>query len=473
MSRRVRLNPCDYLFWGQHRLNARKGEGGNVAYMLLDLDGVLDPNWLQNALTAVMRAHPATMGRFGSTLLLGRPQWRVPGDPTAAEAASRRAIFFEDYRKVPNAAELLDTRSRVGNIAGWDTRNGPLVRLELYALPDNRSRLILRWPHALMDAEGAQWFLNELTRCEATATFRGSGSSYITSALEWPSGLAADAAAVDPLSNVGFVAKWGLFRKGISYQGSHSKHRINLLPPESKTGPVDHQAIHRNWSAEQTTRVQQVAKANTPAGPALYARNLAACVVRAIHRLYTERGIATDAYLITLPTRVGLGDDARRLFERRPMIGNYLISPMLCIPREMAEDRQAVGEVILAQLAEYQTIRGDLLHWSMMWAASLIHAWVYELIFLLPLGSGRFASGFSFYGEIDQPVRRIGPARVLNLWGGGPNTSPPALNPVFSRFDDRLNFSLTYTRPAVSDATADAYVRLIESEMFDQPPADL
>ncbi len=473
MSRRVRLNPCDYLFWGQHRLNARKGEGGNVAYMLLDLDGELDPNWLQRAIAAVMRTHPATMGWFGSTLLLGRPHWRFPSDPADADTASRRALFFEDFRNQSNAADLLKARSAVGNVAEWDTRNGPLVRLELYVLPDQRSRLILRWPHALMDAEGAQWFLNELTRCEATAASRGSDEFSITSPLEWPAGLAADAAAVDPLDHVGFLAKWGLFKKGIAYQGSHSKHRIHLLPAESKTGPIDHQAIHRNWSAEETARVQQVAKVHTPPGPALYARNLAACVVRAIHRLYTDRGIATDAYLITLPTRVGLGDDARRMFERRPMIGNYLVSPMLCIPHDAAEDRRAVGEVILAQLAEYQALRGDLLQWSMMWAASLIHAWVYELIFLLPLGSGRFASGFSFYGETDPPVRQIGPARVLNLWGGGPNTNPPALNPVFSRFDERLNFSLTYTRPAVSDVTAGAYVHLIESEMFDQTPTKL
>ncbi|MBK8269185.1 MAG: hypothetical protein IPK83_13110 [Planctomycetes bacterium] len=102
----------------------------------------------------------------------------------------------------------------------------------------------------------------------------------------------------------------------------------------------------------------------------------------------------------------------------------------------------------------------------MMWAASLIHAWAYELIFALPFGGGRFVTGNSFYGEINPPVRRIGHATITNLWGGGPNTNPPALNPVFSRFGDRLNFTLTYTRPTISDATAVEYVRLIEAEMF-------
>lgn len=151
------------------------------------------------------------------------------------------------------------------------------------------------------------------------------------------------------------------------------------------------------------------------------------------------------------------------------MNGNFLVSPMLCIPRRIVDDRCAIGELIANQLTDYHTRRGDLLQWTMMWAASLIHAWVYELVFALPFGGGLFASGNSFYGEINPPIRRIGNVTITNLWGGGPNTTPPGLNPVFSRFGDRLNLTLTYTRPAISDATASEYVKLIECEMFGEP----
>ncbi|HWL92249.1 MAG TPA: hypothetical protein VNT79_01830, partial [Phycisphaerae bacterium] len=459
MSRvaRVRLNPCDYLFWGQHRMNARKGEAGNIAFMLLDLEGDISPEWLQAALCATVQAHPVLLARFGATLFLGRPFWQMRSDiATAADSASQSALLVEDWRAADDWPSRLEAVSSVGNVSGWDLRRGPLVRLELYRLPQNRSRLIFRWPHPLMDAEGAQWFLNELTRC-------ADGGD---SANALPPGLRSDQDAIDPLGSFSSLGRWKLFKKGTSYQRSASKFRIRQMPPNPARGPTDHRVIHRNWTAEQTREMQAIAKQLSPVGPRLYARHLAACVVRAIHLLYSERGVDTGAYLITLPIRVGASDPANSLFARRPMIGNYLVSPLLCIAREHADDQKAVGKAIHAQLTDYLARRGDLLQWAMMWAASLIHAWAYELIFSLPFGGGRFSTGFSIYGEIDPPVRKIGGATVVNLWGGGPNVNPPALNPVFSRFGDRLNLTMTYTRPAVSDETAEEFVLLIERHMF-------
>ncbi|MBX3393971.1 MAG: hypothetical protein KF841_01250 [Phycisphaerae bacterium] len=453
MAQHFRLNPCDYLFWGQHRMNARRGQGGNVAFMLMDLEGELRADWLRDALAAVIKEHPVILGRFDCTLITGRPMWTVHAPARSdLDRAVDRAFRHEDLRNDPHWRETLAERSAVGNVTNWNTNADPLVRLEHYALPNYSARLIIRWPHALMDAEGAQWFLGELSRCGAGQSPR-------------PASLADDHEIIDPIAAHGLPTRCRLFARGASYQRTHSKSRIRLMPPESTTGPIDHRVIHRNLSAEETRRVQAAARLTMPSGPLLYARHLAASIVRAVHRLYLQRGIETDAYLITLPMRVGSSDPAGKLFSRRPMNGNYLISPMLCIPRGIAADPQAIGEMITNQLTSYHERRGDLLQWTMMWAASLIHAWVYELVFALPFGGGSFATGNSFYGEIDSPVRRMGDATVSNLWGGGPNTTPPGLNPVFSRFADRLNLTLTYTRPAISDATAAEYVKLIECEM--------
>ncbi len=457
MSRRVRLNPCDFLFWGQHKMNARRGEGGNVAFMLMDLEGTIEPSWMKAAFGATLREYPVTLGRFGSTLILGRPYWEVPADiGAAAKAAADSAYRHEDLRSSADWSKALADRSAIGNTRDWPIKRGPLVRLEHYTLPENRTRLIIRWPHMLMDAEGAQWFLSELHRC-------GTGEK---SSAARPAAISHDDRAIDPLRDYGLLQRCGLFKRGSGYQRTNAQWKLANLPLPKAAGEIEHRNIHRNWSADETLRMQAAAKASAPKGPLLYARHLAASVVRAMHRIYLRENAYTEAYLITLPMRVGASSPADQLFKSRPLTGNYLISPMICIPSVAADDKRAIGEAILSQLSDYHAQRGDLLQWTMMWAASLIHAWVYEAIFLLPLGGGKFSTGFSFYGEIDPPVRQMGNAKVVNLWGGGPNTNPPALNPVFSRFGDRLNFTLTYTWPVVSDELAAAYMACIDEEIF-------
>ncbi len=471
MNRRVQINPCDYLFWGQHRIAARKGETGNIAFMFMDLEGYLDPQCQKDALAAAMRAHPVTRAGFSVTPPLGRPCWRLPRDHHAGlEDAVEKAYSFEDLRDNRDWKSALARRCRSGTWPGLDLRRGPLVRLEHFSLPEKRTRLCLRWPHMLMDAEGSQWFLQELGRgfdSEARTTEKHRSFDPRPPSMAVAStSLAAEHEVVDPLSECGFLSRWRLFLQGTTYQKAHNRYRIRTLPLDLAHKSYEHRVIHRNWTPEETRAMHSAAKRLSPAGPARYARHLAVSIVSAVHRLYIERCIDTEAYLITMPQRVGFPRLDGPSSARRPLHGNYLVSPMLCVSRRRADDRNAVGEDILAQLTDYHRQGCDLMQWSMMWAASLLHAWAYELIFLLPFGSGRFATGFSFYGEIDPPVRCIGGARVLNLWGGGPNTTPPGWNPVFSRFHDRLNFTLTYTWPAVSDELAERYVGLIEEQVF-------
>lgn len=454
MNRRIRLNPCDYLFRGQHRVTARKGAGGYVTYMMLDAEGDLDPGWLKQAFANVLAAHPVALGRFGCTLLTGRPMWIVSRDAASEALQSAQSAFHhENWERDADWQSKLEFASSIGNAAGWESLRAPLARLEHYSLPNRRHRVILRWPHPLMDADGAQWFLSELARCGDGAEPR-------------PSELSDDGEWVDPLRRRPFSDRVRLFIQGAGYQRTYNKAAAMLLPPDSTTGAPDHRVIHRVWAADEVKRIQEYAKRVTPPGPLLYARHLAACVLRAIHDLFLQKGVETGHYLITVPMRVGVSDPASDLFKSRPVAGNYLVAPIVCVPRDQMDDVAAVGRIIQEQLTDYLARRGDILQWTMMWAASLIHAWVYDIIFSLPFEGGRYATGFSYYGEIARPLRKLGGAKVVNLWGGGPNTTPPALNPTFSRFDDRLNLTLTYTMPAVSDATAADYVRLIERELF-------
>jgi len=455
--RRVPLNPCDNCIYGHHRLLSGQQRGGNIAFMMVDLTGWIDPSVVRSALAAAMLAHPVTMSTLHTSPLRFRPFWKLPSSPSqAATLAAERAYLHEDLRTASDGAAQLDRLCTERYRPDWDISHGPQVRLEHYDLPGQRTRLCLRWPHFLMDAEGAQWFLAELERQRLSG-----GSAEVTNSPLLP-----DDRPVNVLSETSRLDRYRMMTTGLSGQRPHVRSSIRHLLPADSTRFDSYEVLHRHWQGQDFERVREIAKRVTPAGPALYGRHLAAVVVRALDRVYREERIETGAYLITFPMRIrrpGQPDDSP---FRRPLTGNYLVTPTLCILRERASDDSSLGADILQQLNQFLARRGDAAQWALLQAASVVHPWFYPLIFKFPFAGGAYSSGFSYYGEIESPLRSLAGAEVVNIWGGGPSTTPPGWNPVFSRYGDRLNMSLTWTRPAISDDLARRYASYIEEFIF-------
>ncbi len=456
---RIPLNPSDYFFYSHHRMMQQRREGGNIAFMVMDVDGHVDPRRVRTILARGFLIHPVLMAPLRIALVSGRPYWRIPRDRfTAARDASAKAHLFEDFRGRDDAELLADQRAWSRYTADWNLKSGPQFRLEQYVMPGNRTRIIIRWPHLLMDAAGALWFLAEMARLSSTDDAR----HHMKSA----DGLRLDHEILDPLSGISFARRLYLLLRGFFLQRGHRSLVVRThIPPDAP--PLQDQGhIHRSWEGEQAARIRELARQRTPGGPALYARYMAACVFRALHRLYTERGIETDAYLITMPLSIfdflPPGSAAAR-----PVPGNYLVSPTLRGHAAKMGDKFALGEDIQRQLQLYRESRTPLSQWALVWAAGASRTWFYQWLMRLPMGLEKLASGFSFYGELQTPIRTFCGADVTNLWGGGPLPTPPGWNPVFSRFADKLNLSLSYSRPVIEDALARRYVQLIESEVLE------
>jgi len=460
-SRRIPLNPCDYLYYAHHRMQQRTVGGGSLAYMLLETDGHVDVDRAREALAAAMSAHPVTVSTLRVSIFSGRPFWETPVSPeAAARRAINRAFSCDDLREASGGVaasaaerrwqERLEQLCLQRYVPRWDLDGGPNLRLEQYILPGGRTRFRLLWPHFLMDAEGAQWFFREIDRCF------GEGSSSANAAPP------PDKTRIDILEGRSLVERVRLFRRGFSLQTEAKGLKILPLVSAGERKIESLGLIHRHWQASELAEVHAAAKRETPAGPALYARHLATCVIRALHRLHVEQGVESDGYLVTFPMRPAGGAN----LDVRPVAGNYLVSPVLCGRREQALDRKKLGETILRQLEEYRSGQGDSSQWAMVWAASFLRASYYDWIFRLPLGFERLGSGFSYYGEITPPLRSFCGAPVVNFLGGGPLGTPPGWNPVFSRWKDRLNLSLTWNRPHIADDLASRYAAMIEDEMF-------
>lgn len=447
--RRIPLNPCDCCIFAHHRLLLRQRRGGNIAFMMVDLAGWIDPCVVRAALEAAMAAHPITVSPLRISPLRFRPYWQAPSSPpSAAKIAAERAYAYDDFRAADDGVARMERLCMQRYVPDWEIARGPQVRLEHYALPGERTRLCLRWPHFLMDAEGAQTFLSELEQ-RRESSIR-------------PHESAADDRPVDVLAGKPRRQRWRLARSGLIESQPLAAAGPNTLHNEL-TRCDFYRVLNRSWQGQELDEIRDRAKAVTPAGPALYGRFLAAVVLRALDRLYREEGVHAHSLAITFPMRVQWPDVAMV----RPLTGNYVVSPTITIARETVADMAALGAEIQKQVQQFLARRGDAAQWALLEAASLVHAWFYPLIFRRFFTAATYSSGFSYYGEIESPLRRLAGADVLNIWGGGPTTTPPGWNPVFSRYGDRLNLSLTWTPPAITDEMAERYASAIEKGLFE------
>lgn len=454
--RRIPLNPCDYLFLAHHRRLERQGVAGYTALMVLEMRGHPDPSRMRSALDRVLAQHPVFQSGIRVSLMLARPYWRVP---PSGLGSTRAASCYRHHVGCGAAGEASLYRCEPPEDQRWDLPRGGLLRLDQYDLPGDRSLIFLRWPHFLMDAEGAQWLLSEMQRQDATG-----GDT-----LPPPAPVHAQS-AIQVLQGQGsLLRRFRLLREGLRLQRElGSAQTIPLVHP-APGGERETRVLHRSWTGANLAAIQANARQHAPAGPRLYSRYLAACVLRALDRIYRENGASTPRFVIPLPMSVVPPAEPGAAGRRRPLWGNYLVSPNLVAESATIADRGTLGEAIARQLDDYSARNGELAQWAMMWMASAMRIWMYDIMLRMPIGFGSLSSGYSYYGEIPRPVDALGGATVVNLWGAGPMVTPPGWNPVFSRHGDRLNLSLTHNRPSVPDELAGRFLDLIEEEAVVAP----
>lgn len=447
LQRRVFLNPCDYLFYSDHSIRMRRGQGPNIAYMCMDIDGSLDREKMRRSIICAMALSPTTLARLRHSILSARPYWSLPRDPDAAAREGIDAAYrFVDVR---TSGLTYDEPTATTGDDPSDLRDGPQICMTHYALDRDRSRICIRWPHWLMDAAGTLAFL-ELwakcyTECGGDAPFARPHASKIRHRK--------------PLAGTPLRELWRALRSQPN-SGDQAKLQIGAPCAEASEMVREHRVLHRCWNEAEMARIRAAAKREMPPGSALITRYLATCVVQALDHLFEENGWPGDAYRIALPMRMNDGTSGD--VASRVRFGNYIVSPLIVVDRRIAGDRARLSEDLTQQLQAYQQARGDVAQWSLMSLAAtarfVVHRWIIGLRTFATL----FSSGFSYYGELHPPLRSVDGMRISNLWGGGPTTTPPGMNPVFSRFGQSLNLALTYAWPSVSDELAERYLAHIE-----------
>lgn len=456
--RRFRLNPTDCLFHAFDYLMRRQGYAGTGTFMVLELRGPLDSAEIVEAAKGAMAAHPVTMAAAGVSFWRARPRWVFAGEPVGP------AYTSEDLSGEPEWERVFQERSSTQLSQGWDVRVPPQIHLDHFRGPADQHRLLFRWPHALMDAEGAQYFLGEVQRCGQLVPGKPSDA------------LLPDDTRLDPVGELGLRERLRLMWRGIT----------DRSPAESRTSPAaddrspprpagfawplhslpDRPAesrrlcfLVRRWLADAAAELRAKARALTPPGPALYGRYLAACTLRAVARIHAEYDRPLDYCGLMFPMRLpGL--------TRRPLRGNYLVAGSLSARPGLLDNRRALAEDIAKQVHHYLDRDGPLASWALQRLMAGLRLSQYRRVVRWETERQPFATGFSYYGEIEPPLRRFLGTEVENLYGGGVVSIPPAWNVTFSRFGQAMNMVVAWPSAVFPPAVVERYAALIAEELF-------
>lgn len=430
----------------------QRGYPGTGTFIMLDAVGPLEPDDVLTALRRTLETHPTTASTAAVSYWRAWPVWRIPDRPVTPY------YVFDDLSREADWIAATEQRCQERFSIGWDPACPPQVRLEHYRGPGEQQRLVIRWPHALMDADGAQHFLAEMSRLADDTP------------APLPNHLLPDGQTHNPCTQHGILRRLRLAVRAFRARAPRAPVQETSLCNSLPNRPADSRRLRylvRPWSPEMVERMRENARQVAPSGPALYSRYIGGCVLRALHRVHVEHGRTLPYYGASFPLGV-------RGVARRPLTGNYLVSTALRVTPERIADPRAVAEDIDRQLREYAQRRLDLAGQAMLWLLAQLRFSQYRRLMGLQVRRQPFATGYSFYGEIDPPLRRFLGAEVTNLWGCGALSIPPGWNVTLSKFKDRINFAIAWPDEAFPENVVQRYADLIEEEacspLGHQPP---
>jgi hypothetical protein len=423
---------------------AQRGYAGRAMIIILDAVGEVDSARVAKGFQRALEVHPMMMSGQVISLWQAWPHWQFSGIPVMPKF---KHYDFSTVENWPQAADELVQR-HVAEAS--DLTTPPLVSLWHIKGPGSVHRFTFCWPHALMDMEGAQYFVSEIHRLAGD------------SPAPYPPNLMQDYERLDPLAGHGVVARLKLVRQAAGMIPFRTPVQESSLFESLPDRPADtriQRFTRRIWGPDKVRRMRDNACNLCSPGPILYGRYVAACVLRAVHRIHAEHGRKLPYYGMTFPMKVSG-------IERRPIPGNYLVWANLKVDADRITDKRTAIEDVDRQVREHFEQRLDLSTWALLWLASQLRNWQYHKLMGWVTRTQPSVTGYSFFRETEPPIRQFVGTQLTDLWALGVVNLPPGWNPMFCQFGDQWNFTLSWPSGAYPERVAERYASLIEEEVF-------
>ncbi|MBK8266849.1 MAG: hypothetical protein IPK83_00475 [Planctomycetes bacterium] len=407
------LGPYDRFFLASGMALRAKGLPEHHVFARVLLRGSIDCELLRRQIRSLYERTPLLTAQLRISKVLKQPSWRL-GEMQTID--SRIQLEVIDLRREEGPSRSRDELL----IAALNEKSAcfgnPDLRFWLLHHSDDEYELVIRWPHHLTDLSGVEQWLGEIGKTES-----GHASPF-------------------PPHRVGKSHYGGLraWLRGMWHLRTISFLKGNRLKAKPPKGGQSTETLHHGFSVNETSTIVAAARRTCTPGPLLHTRWQLAAVVRAIDSIFARSDVhLRDNYLISLPMRNNHSAVARQQF------GNNITIDTLVLNRDCLKDPCATDRALAAQLSDHSRRRLDdanLATTAFVGKFPLpLYGWLLRRFRIFP----RFSIAFTSY-RVDAKLGEFLGCRVTDFSTWGVPTSPPGIIAAFCRFEDRLNFSLTY-----------------------------
>lgn len=408
------LNPVDNILLATHESLRQRGYCGLSVMLIADVEGPLDARDVSAGVQRLGREYPALSARIRLTGVLGRARWQIPAD------ASLEAAIEYQYRCVDEEEGDVDAPLRDAIEDSVDPTSGPQLRLVHVQMAEDRHRLGLRWPHHLMDLEGAHLLLRELhaVLCGEPITL----------------GRDPRATLAPPFRPAFPTSLWRSWQGLLQHYHHCTAHQPRIIgKPEDQRKVSNFQL--RRYGAESLRRFGAVTNERTAPGPLRYTRGLMIAIARTYLDICTERGRPREQYLFSQALPVP------REGPRPGIHGNHVTIPWVAFTSDDLANWTTADATAARQLANYKKNRRDEADWEMLRAA---YRWPFALArWVMTHQAPRGAAGFTSY-RFGDTVTRLGNARITNLAAVGPMNCHPGWIVASSTYNENMSIAVTF-----------------------------
>lgn len=446
-------NPLDRILLATDMAWRRAGLAPADIHIHLVLGGEVPVGLLRQAVRRLYHRYPMANGRLVRRRGLRGAAWRLDSPaPDMDQVVVLHHLQPATFAEFERQAELL-----LHDV--MDLESAPPVRIHVLRGLADGDRIILRWPHALMDARGGVLLMEELQ------TIFERGDEAPPPALD----LGEFENDFERLLNHASL----LQRARLSLRRAAPAARIRGLDRRlCASDPLPGERMRwfvREISVEEFREVRDASM--RICGFARFADYLRACGVWALHQAVPPDAPG-DVY-----STLHLVDNRRRR-QRGPLFHNVFSALPVRIPRELAEDRVLVADEVTRVTAEMvatgelkrRLASLDLLARAPLGVlAGLMRQGLHGKRSPLPLGLSRPPSlPMGFLGPFSRPMPEFCGAPLRNLYGLRP--AAPRAGYVFNVNSalDRLNVAGVFFEPRLSKPTVNLFLDRFVAAMRDR-----
>lgn len=326
-------NPLDRLFFVFDRAAARLALPGAFIHMHLEVNGRVDAEGLKRAMACLHRIYPVTAGKLEWSGFVGRPRWRL-------------GVWQPDLDRVVRVHHLsppteIELKRQVENLMAHRIELVSMPPLQIHVLRGlaDGDWVVIRWPHALMDARGGFIVMETIDRLYREAADPAALSSAGDELLDGFSELPPKGDRPDRLAQP----------KQQPPAATGEDLQLPACPDFRDLGPL--RFTVRRLTEADCQRAQEIS-ARTCA-PARFGAFLRACAIRALHHILTRQPLGRHGY--SVPYLL----EGRRPPHRSPVCRNLFTASRVFVPAAIAPDRPEVARCLHEATARMVAAGGD------------------------------------------------------------------------------------------------------------------